>query len=179
MVSKAGKYMNFGGSGKDYSRTNHIIEKNKKIRKESVNLDIALTEFKTKEEVDNYLSGDTIECLICGKNFKSLSAHLKTHNITAKEYKLLLGIPMSRGLCSPAWSQAVSEKIKEQHARGERGVSDSFMDYLNSPKDFSNTTSKPKYWNDMQVSKASKGGKINSKTITRSEDGRFLKKGGK
>ena len=29
---------------------------------------------------------DYVECKICGKHFKQLSGHFKTHNITSKEY---------------------------------------------------------------------------------------------
>jgi predicted transcriptional regulator len=57
--------------------------------------------FQTMEEVEKYLSGDTIECLICGKTFGSLSvAHLRSHGITHDEYRIRFGIPFKRSLTS-------------------------------------------------------------------------------
>ena len=40
------------------------------------------TPFQTMAEVDEYLSGNTIECLICAKSFQRLNRHLQyVHNI--------------------------------------------------------------------------------------------------
>ena len=32
--------------------------------------------FKTRRDIERYFSGDTIECLICGRHFKRLNRHL-------------------------------------------------------------------------------------------------------
>jgi predicted transcriptional regulator len=58
--------------------------------------------FQTMEAVENYLAGDTIECLICGKTFgSSLSvAHLRLHGMTHDEYRIRFGIPFKRSLTS-------------------------------------------------------------------------------
>ena len=61
------------------------------------------TPFQTKEEVDAYLSGETIDCLICGERLQRLNMHLKRdHAMTPDEYRVKFGIPFSRPLSSPA-----------------------------------------------------------------------------
>jgi predicted transcriptional regulator len=55
--------------------------------------------FQTIAEVDNYLSGDTVECLLCGKRFQTIhSSHLRSHGITHAEYRKRFGIPANRSL---------------------------------------------------------------------------------
>ena len=47
-----------------------------------------LGRFESKTEIDEYLSGDKVQCLLCGKLFKALPPHLeRTHNITADDYR--------------------------------------------------------------------------------------------
>ncbi len=55
---------------------------------------------KTMKEVDAYLSGDKIQCLLCGRWFdNSGSSHLiRIHGVTADDYKKRCGIPWGRGL---------------------------------------------------------------------------------
>ncbi len=60
-----------------------------------------ITQFKTRKEVDAYLGGNTIKCLICGRRMQALNRHIRiSHNVTADEYREMLGLPWSRGLCS-------------------------------------------------------------------------------
>jgi hypothetical protein len=58
--------------------------------------------FKTREQVEDYFSGDKIVCLLCGKEFKSLQSHLKVHGVGAEEYKERYSLPKSVGLCGKA-----------------------------------------------------------------------------
>ncbi len=56
-------------------------------------------QFETKEEVEAYLEGDKISCLLCGKEFQALGIHLtRTHKVNIKDYKEYFGIPHGRGL---------------------------------------------------------------------------------
>lgn len=58
--------------------------------------------FRSLADVDDYLGRNQIECLICGKLFKSLGCHLAgSHGITNRQYKIALGIPMGRFLARP------------------------------------------------------------------------------
>lgn len=53
------------------------------------------------QEVNDYLSGNTITCLICGRDLQRLNMHLqKAHSLTPDEYRAQFGIPFSRALAS-------------------------------------------------------------------------------
>lgn len=55
--------------------------------------------FKCVEEIDAYLSGERVACLICGKEYVALAPHIKRiHNVDAEDYKVRYGIPQSYGL---------------------------------------------------------------------------------
>jgi hypothetical protein len=55
---------------------------------------------KDANELELYLSGDKIACLICGVERKSLGAHVsRTHSLSPKEYKEMFNIPVTRSLC--------------------------------------------------------------------------------
>jgi predicted transcriptional regulator len=58
-------------------------------------------QFQTMQEVEDYLSGPDIMCLICGRRFQRLNRHVQhAHDIRPDEYKFEFGIPYSRGLVS-------------------------------------------------------------------------------
>jgi hypothetical protein len=60
-------------------------------------------QFKTRREIENYFSGDKIECLLCGRHFKRLQSHLAAkHQMNADAYKKRFGLPWTRGLTSAA-----------------------------------------------------------------------------
>ncbi len=55
--------------------------------------------FKTNAELDEYLSGKFVKCLICSKGFLLLALHIpRAHGMTVKEYKEAHGIPYTRAL---------------------------------------------------------------------------------
>ena len=59
--------------------------------------------FQTMREVDDYLSGDAIVCLICGKSFQRLNSHLqRMHQVEPDDYRRRFGIPFCRALASEA-----------------------------------------------------------------------------
>lgn len=77
--------------------------------------------FTSIAQVDEYLAGEYITCLLCGKKLKALATHLvKIHGIGADDYRLRYGIPWSYGLV-PAIS---SDKIaRAQKMRWDNGTS--------------------------------------------------------
>ncbi len=76
--------------------------------------------FKTRRDMERYFSGDTIECLICGRHFKRLQTHLAAkHGVAADEYKRRFGLPWTRGLTS-ATSLANSGWTDERKAKARR-----------------------------------------------------------
>lgn len=59
--------------------------------------------FQTMEEVDDYLSGDAITCLVCHKRLQRLDLHLQImHDMSANAYRDRFGIPGRRTLTSAA-----------------------------------------------------------------------------
>jgi ROS/MUCR transcriptional regulator protein len=75
--------------------------------------------FATREEIEHYLGGDTIECLLCGRQFQSLGKHLRVqHNKTVSDYRIQFGLPWATGLTSTA-KRAKSKWTlrKRAHAR--------------------------------------------------------------
>lgn len=54
--------------------------------------------FLTHEEVHEYLSGDRITCLRCGKSYRSLGNHLRVHGWTEEQYREFYGLPWTIGL---------------------------------------------------------------------------------
>jgi hypothetical protein len=57
--------------------------------------------FQTLAQVREYVSGDTIECLVCGQKFRRLQAkHLEMHSMTADDYRVQFGIPWKQSLTS-------------------------------------------------------------------------------
>jgi hypothetical protein len=63
-------------------------------------------------EVREYLGGDRIPCLICGKPYRAVCHHARlAHGISARDYKLRFGLPVSRGVATPearaAWGAAM------------------------------------------------------------------------
>ena len=55
--------------------------------------------FRTIADVDEYLSGDSVECLVCGRLFRNLTKHLQMlHSVDPREYRIQYGIPLSWSL---------------------------------------------------------------------------------
>lgn len=107
---------NFGGSGKVCSRVEFSrIQKLKDQRKIMTG---ALPNFKfiNSEEIDEYLSGDVVECLICGYKGKSLNVHFKCHDMTAREYKEAFGIPFSRAIVGKGTLNKMSNATTQYNA---------------------------------------------------------------
>lgn len=77
--------------------------------------------FTTIAQVNEYLGGEHIVCLLCGKKLKALATHLlKVHEVSADTYRDRYGIPWTFGLI-PAVSR---EKIsRAQKVRWDNGTS--------------------------------------------------------
>lgn len=72
--------------------------------------------FQSNEEVEVYLNGDRIECLECGKQYKSLGKHIVyAHSaLGITRYKHKHGIPQAYSLDVPA--------LREMHSRQAKGL---------------------------------------------------------
>lgn len=70
--------------------------------------------FHTREEIEKYVGGDKITCLICGKSYIRLSKHIASgHGCDPKVYKDALNIPRCTPLFSLEDRLRVSENSKE------------------------------------------------------------------
>lgn len=86
-------------------------------------LDRMIEPFATKEDVAHYFSGDTIQCLLCGKWFCSLATHLvRVHETSVDEYKIMFGLPHSRGLVSDKTSKRQAEVLQRRIDEGDKSI---------------------------------------------------------
>lgn len=76
--------------------------------------------FRSKDEVIEYLSGDRVTCLLCGREFANLGSHLRMiHEIDPKDYRQQFHIPQDMGLCGRNLSKVLSENTIKRHENGE------------------------------------------------------------
>lgn len=75
--------------------------------------------FQNKADILNYMDGEKLECLECGKWFKGLGVHVvQAHDMTAADYKQKHGIPMKIGLLGKDLKQKQADHAKAMHAAG-------------------------------------------------------------
>jgi len=76
--------------------------------------------FQTRRQVEQYLSGETIKCLVCNQQFRRLGTHLAAkHGLSVDKYRSKFGLPWTRGLTSKAsrlsssWTEERKAKARE------------------------------------------------------------------
>lgn len=74
--------------------------------------------FKSTDEVREYLHGEKITCLICGKPYRAITTHLKVHDMTTDDYREKYKIPYTIGLVSSASHKQRSSKMKNRIKNG-------------------------------------------------------------
>jgi len=68
--------------------------------------------FQTMDEIRAYVSGNRIQCLVCGKYFRRLQfKHLTVHDMTADDYREAFGIPWNTSLTSAPSRDATGNKM--------------------------------------------------------------------
>jgi hypothetical protein len=73
-----------------------------------------MTKFNCRKDLEEYLSGDRLQCFICGKSYINLGSHVGYgHKIQIKEYKETFGIPASVGLLARPFKQTKSKDASE------------------------------------------------------------------
>jgi hypothetical protein len=81
--------------------------------------------FSSYSDLQNYFSGDCIQCLRCGKSFRALGIHLKSiHGIDPDEYREMYGIPWTYGLDCNETTNIRSEIAVERGIGGNRSLED-------------------------------------------------------
>ena len=75
----------------------------------------------TRSEIDDYLAGNRVQCLLCGKRYKTLPTNLeRTHDVTADDYRERYGLPWRRGLCGVGTSEKLSKNMLGRQKEGFR-----------------------------------------------------------
>lgn len=76
--------------------------------------------FASRADIDDYLSGEDIECLLCGRRFLILSGkHLKSiHGVTSNEYRKMFCIPAGCGLAGSTYRRQRTEIARNLHNTG-------------------------------------------------------------
>lgn len=83
--------------------------------------------FETIEAINEYLHGEKITCLICGKAYKALIGHLRIHGISADEYKERYGLPYRTGLSSEGSKELYRERCaRPSHIAHLKRIAPSF-----------------------------------------------------
>lgn len=103
-----------------------------KGRRRKVELGFPVEEpFESREEAIEYISGDKIVCLRCGRELKALVSHLLAiHEMTAHEYRKLYQIPSRFGLsCAPTRTKK-STALKERLVTGVQKYAHEYPEYL-------------------------------------------------
>lgn len=74
----------------------------------------------TAQEVDDYFSGETITCLLCGRGFRRLGGHLQAiHQVTEDDYRARYGLPWRRGLTGTAAHESYRAATLRRMEAGE------------------------------------------------------------
>lgn len=80
--------------------------------------------FKTPEKLKLYFGSESIVCLLCGKEYRTLGLHLKTiHEMEPDEYREKYGIPWTYKLSCKQTSALHAEIAKENHRTGKFVIS--------------------------------------------------------
>ena len=58
------------------------------------------TMFSNIDDIKEYLNGEKIICLLCGRAYKAIAGHIAVHGISTDEYKEKYGLPYRQGLTS-------------------------------------------------------------------------------
>lgn len=106
--------------------------------------------FQTREELDEYLSGDRVTCLLCGRTYALLDTHLRAqHGMTSDDYRERYGIPANRGLCGSERTERDRLRMlalfdadpAERERRAEYAKAHQHLARATKPKKM-----KPQYW---------------------------------
>lgn len=79
--------------------------------------------FTAIDDIEAYLDGETVLCLLCGRQYTALGGHLgAVHQLSSDDYKIRFGIPLRYGLASKPFRQASARRMKRQKREGNLPV---------------------------------------------------------
>jgi hypothetical protein len=113
--------MGLGGTGFLGQPTKDLVARKKRAQNRIVLPGYPVTRpFGSIEDVKEYLSGDRIICLLCGKSYRALGCHLpKIHDIDADKYREMYGIPWTYGLACSETRETLSRNTIENIKKGK------------------------------------------------------------
>lgn len=75
--------------------------------------------FTSLAELDAYIAGNMIECLECGRHFKSLATHIpRVHGMSHDDYRDKWGIPRRYPLAGQSTRAVLSNQMRDMIATG-------------------------------------------------------------
>lgn len=81
--------------------------------------------FESKSEVDSYLGGEEIICLLCGGSFISIGHHVaRSHSMSARDYKIKFGLPITKGISTEESKARWRQNIKKTRDSGRLAEQD-------------------------------------------------------
>ncbi len=110
--------MRFAGGPRTFSKKLSHVERANQRRAARPGYPIE-TPFRTPQDVNDYLSGDRITCLRCGKSYKSLGMHLRVHGWTDEQYRAFYGLPWTRGLVCSSTREKMEANAAKKVAEGK------------------------------------------------------------
>jgi hypothetical protein len=112
--------MGLNGKGFMGKKESHLRSERKRKARRAVLPGYPInTPFENMYEVQKYLSGDRITCLLCGKEYKKLGNHLlKIHGVTVDEYKEKYQIPWTYSLATIETQEAYRAATLKRIADG-------------------------------------------------------------
>lgn len=112
--------MGLGGTGYLGHKESDLRSKRKRAARRSIKQGFPIIEkFTSIEDVREYLSGDRVICLLCGKTYKDVGKHLRVHDISPDQYREMYNIPWTYPLCCHETSEAFSEAVRKRIEDGK------------------------------------------------------------
>ena len=109
------QYVNTGGSGGHSSLQRYVIDWRRKARTKKASEGFKFSE----QELKLYLSGETVQCLECGQNYRKLATHLRASDCLDKEdYCEKYGIPIGTSFNAKDLRELNSKYSKERWEAG-------------------------------------------------------------
>jgi len=104
----------YGGSGTSHSLTTAYGVAHKHTHLKFFPMKFA---FSTMQEINEYVSGHTIQCLECGHEYRNLGRHLFRHNTDVDSYRIKYGIPKGIALVVAEILKINSETAKSVNSQ--------------------------------------------------------------
>lgn len=112
--------MGLGGTGFLGHKESNLRSKRRRAARRAAKPGFPVIEkFMSIDDAREYLSGDRVICLLCGKTYKDVGKHLRVHDISPDQYREMYNIPWTYPLCCHETSEAFREAVQKRIADGK------------------------------------------------------------